>query len=104
MTPVDFYGHVVWLTEEQGGRTSDQPPPGPDYRVTGHVPPYTIETGLASFWLRDFKPGEWSSPATGFWAINDNEGPNEVRSGSVVVVTEGRRVVAYFHVEAVGAD
>jgi hypothetical protein len=104
MAPVSFRGHVIWLTEAQGGRTTDQAPPGPDYRVTGYVPPHTADNGLASFWIRDFEPGKWASTATAFWAIADNEGPREVRPGIVVVVTEGRRVVAYFHVDEVERD
>jgi hypothetical protein len=69
--------------------------------VTGYVPPYTVETGLASFWLADFTPGEWRSTATGWWLAVENVGPQELRPGSVVVVTEGARHVAYFHVDEV---
>ena len=32
---------------------------GEEYRVTGYVPPHSVEGGLASFWLRDLAPGEW---------------------------------------------
>jgi hypothetical protein len=97
-----FHGHVVWLTSDQGGRSSG-PPTGEEYRVTGYVPPHTVENGLASFWLRDFAPGEWQSSATGWWLAVENAGPQEVRPGSVVVVTEGARTVAYFHVHDVRA-
>jgi hypothetical protein len=90
------------LTSEQGGRSSG-PPTGEEYRVTGFVPPQTIEDGLASFWLRDFAPGKWRSSATGWWLVAENSGAQEVRPGSVVVVTEGARTVAYFHVDDVNA-
>jgi hypothetical protein len=98
----EFHGHVVWLTGEQGGRSSG-PPTGEEYRATGYVPPYTVETGLASFWLRDFEPGEWRSTATAWWLAVQNEGPQAVQPGSVVVVTEGAKAVGYFHVDDVPA-
>jgi hypothetical protein len=97
-----FHGHVVWLTSDQGGRSSG-PPTGAEYRVTGFVPPRTIEDGLASFWLVDFEPGAWRSPAVGWWLAVENVGAQEVRPGGVVVVTEGARTVAYFHVDEVRA-
>ena len=34
----------------------------------------------------------------------DNVSPHRVSPGAVIVVTEGRRVVAYFHVESMDAD
>ena len=49
-----FEGEVVWLTPEQGGRSSG-PPPTPaeqDYAATAFVPPRTVHTGLASFVMR----------------------------------------------------
>jgi hypothetical protein len=97
-----FHGHVVWLTSEQGARSSG-PPTGEEYRATGFVPPSTLDDGLASFWLRDFVPGEWRSTATGWWPIVENVGAQEVRPGSVVIVTEGARTVGYFHVDEVRA-
>jgi hypothetical protein len=93
-----FLGYVIWLTSEQSGRSSG-PPTKDEYRATGFVPPYTAETGLASFWLRDFAPGTWRSSATGWWLVAENAGAQEVKPGSVVVVTEGAKPVAYFHVE-----
>lgn len=69
--------------------------------MTGYVPPYTADDGLASFWLSDFAPGEWRSSATGWWPMVENVGPQAVRPGSVVVVTEGARTVAYFQVDDV---
>jgi hypothetical protein len=95
-----FHGRLVWVTGEQGGRSSG-PPTTEEYRVTGYVPPHTVNDGLASFWLRDFAPGEWQSSATGRWLAVENEGPQELRPGSIVVVTEGARTVAYFHVDDV---
>jgi hypothetical protein len=100
---ITFHGQVVWLTSDQGGRSSG-PPTGEEYRATGFVPPYTVESGLASFWLRDFEPGEWRSSATGWWLAVENESPQAVRPGSVVVVTEGPKAVGYFHVEEVRFD
>lgn len=91
---------MVWLTAEQGGRSSG-PPTGHEYRATGFVPPCTIDNGLASFWLRDFAGGEWRSTATGWWPMIENVGPQEVRSGSVVVITEAARTVGYFHADEV---
>lgn len=98
-----FEGEVVWLTAEQGGRSSGPPPPSSDwdYAVTAFVPPRTLDNGLASFVLRGFKTGHWRSPAEGRWLIVENGGAQAVHPGSVVVVTEGRRTVAYFHVHVV---
>jgi hypothetical protein len=43
----------------------------------------------------------WRSPADAGWLIVDNVPPYRVSDGEVLVVAEGRRVVAYFHVESV---
>lgn len=93
----------MWLTPEQGGRSSGPPPVSPDrdYAQTAFVPPHTFESGLASFVLRGFEDGEWTSTAEGRWLLEENDGEQLVKPGSVVVVTEGARVVAYFHVERV---
>ncbi len=97
-----FHGHVVWLTREQGGRDSGPPPPtDQDFAATGYVPPATAESGLASFVLRVDDRQAWRSRADASWLVVENIAPYEVKPGAVVVVTEGVRVVAYFHVEAV---
>ena len=101
--PWPFHGRVVWLTQDQGGRDSGPPPPSPDwdYAHTAFVPPHTATTGLASFALRAFEAGSWASPAEGRWLIVPNKGDQLVTPGTVIVCTEGTRVVAYFHVERV---
>lgn len=98
-----FQGRVVWLTPEQGGRATGPPPPSNerDYAHTAFVPPHTAHTGLASFALRGFQHGDWTSPAEGCWLIVENDNEQRVEPGSVIVCTEGVRVVAYFHVDAV---
>jgi hypothetical protein len=98
-----FRGRVVWLTPEQGGRSSGPPPPSTewDYAHTAFVPPHTLDSGLASFALRHFQPGAWTSPAEGRWLLVENGGDHRVEPGTVVVCTEGHRVVAYFHVERI---
>ena len=98
-----FHGRVVWLTAEQGGRSTG-PPTGEEFRATGYVPPNDASNGLASFWLRGLAPGEWKSSAIGWWLAVENAGPQAVQPGSVVVVTEGARDVAYFHVDGVRSD
>jgi hypothetical protein len=95
-----FHGYVVWLTREQGGRDSG-PPPTPiyhDYAATGFVPPATLDSGLASVALRVSDRTVWRSEADARWLVVDNVPPHRVSEGDVIVVTEGRRVVAYFHV------
>lgn len=97
-----FTGTVVWLTPEQGGRDcipvrSD----GLGYASTAYVPPNTAVNGLASFVLHHFKPGSLRSAADGRWLVVENEGCCRIEAGSLVVVTEGPRVTAYFHVEHV---
>lgn len=101
--PWRFAGRVVWLTPEQGGRSSGPPPVSAerDYAQTAFVPPHTVESGLASFVLRGFEDAAWTSTAEGRWLVVENDGDQLVEPGSVVVVTEGTRVVAYFHVERV---
>jgi hypothetical protein len=94
-------GHVVWLTVEQGGRVSGPPPTKCDYAHTAYVPPHTVDIGLASFVLRGYEPGAWTSRASGRWLDVRNEGVYRIEPGSVVVCTEGRRSVAYFHVDGV---
>ena len=98
-----FRGEVVWLTAEQGGRSSG-PPPTPDhqdYAATAYVPPATLDDGLASFVLRVADRSAWRSEAEAAWLGSENEGVHWVRQGSVAVVTEGSRPVAYFHVREV---
>ena len=98
-----FRGEVVWLTAEQGGRQSG-PPPTPedqDYAATAFVPPATVNDGLASFVLRVADRSAWRSEAEGAWLVVENDGLQRVEPGSVVVVTEGPRPVAHFHVRDV---
>ena len=96
-----FLGRVVWLTADQGGRSSGPPvtPAEHDYAATGFVPPHTAETGLASFVLKTEHPGSWTSAAEAGWLVTQDDPRFHVRPGTVVVVTEGPRNVAYFHVE-----
>jgi len=97
-----FRGSIVWLTPEQGGRATGPPLPRqqwPYYAATAYVPPHTAATGLASFVLRDFQPGAWRSQAQGRWLVVGNEGDQAVQQGSVVVITEGARDVAFFVIE-----
>ena len=101
--PFPFEGEVVWLTPEQGGRPTGPPPASEDhdYAHVAHVPPHAAETGAASFVLRGFESGAWRSPAEGRWLVVQNDGDQLLRPGSVAVVTEGKRPVAYFHVHRV---
>ena len=102
--PLRFHGIVVWLTEDQGGRRTGPPVPTAerDYAATGFVPPLTVETGLASLVVRPATPGAWRSVADAGWLVGDYRYPHEVASGDIIVVTEGPKVVGYFHVESVG--
>jgi hypothetical protein len=98
-----FLGRTVWLTADQGGRSSGPPvtPVDRDYAATAFVPPHTVETGLASFVLRAKDPGSWTSAAEAGWLVIQDDPRFHVHPGTVVVVTEGARNVAYFHVETV---
>jgi hypothetical protein len=100
---LSFVGEIVWLTSEQGGRSSGPPatPEDQDYAATAFVPPAAIEAGLASFVVRVSDRAAWRSRATAQWLIVVNEGVHRVHRGSVVVVTEGPRPVAFFHVAEV---
>ncbi|MFC9997754.1 hypothetical protein [Nocardia sp. NPDC127526] len=98
-----FRGQMVWLTADQGGRSSGPPetPAGHDYATTAFVPPHSAE-GLASWGMRVEDRSAWRSPASAGWLIVENTGAYTVEAGSVVVVTEGPcRVVGYFHVDEV---
>jgi hypothetical protein len=100
--PLPFHGYVVWLTREQGGRDSG-PPPTPaeqDYAATGFVPPADADSGLASVVLRVRDRTAWQSTADARWLVVDNVPPHRVSEGDVIVITEGRRVVACFHVDS----
>lgn len=98
-----FRGDIVWLTEAQGGRASGPPatPIDQDYAATAFVPPATLNEGLASFVLRVEDRGAWRSEAKGDWLAVSNEGDHWIDVGTLVVVTEGPKVVAYFHVREV---
>jgi hypothetical protein len=95
-----FRGEVVWLTHDQGGRASGPPPtpPDQDYAATAYVPPATASDGLASFVIRATDRTAWRSAATATWLVVNNEGQQSIEPGAVVIVTEGSRPVAYFHV------
>jgi hypothetical protein len=99
-----FRGQVIWLTPDQGGRRRgaiwdlDRA----DYCHTAHVPPHGDEEGgVASSCLRGFEPGKWASPAEGRWLLVENAGLQLVVPGAVIVVNEGARVTAYFHVHEI---
>ena len=103
--PLPFHGYVVWLTADQGGRSSG-PPPTPldrDFAATGFVPPATAQSGLASIVLRVSDRTAWRSAAEGRWLVVDNVAPHTVSVGDLIVITEGERTVAYFHVEDIDA-
>lgn len=102
--PLRFHGTVVWLTEEQGGRGTGPPAATDehDYMATGFVPPSNVRTGLASLVVRPTTNGAWRSFADAGWLVGDYPYPHDVVEGDVIVVTEGPRVVGYFHVETVG--
>lgn len=101
--PYPFVGEVVWLTPEQGGRTKGVPPvvEGLSYTHVAYVPPFGLAEGAASFVLRSWNPEAWRSPAEGRWLFAENEGLQNVRPGSMIVVAEGPRTVAYFTVHSV---
>jgi hypothetical protein len=94
--PLPFHGSVVWLTTDQGGRSSG-PPPTPldqDYAAAGYVPPATAESGLASIVLRMSNSAAWRSAADARWLVGDNVPPHRVGVGDIIVVMEGPRIVA----------
>lgn len=100
--PYPFVGEVIWLTPEQGGRARGIPAftDGQSYAHVAHVPPSTPAEGTASFVLRGWNPKAWRSPAEGRWLLVENEGPQLIVPGSLVVVAEGSQVVAYFSVQS----
>ena len=101
-----FEGEIIWLTPEQGGRASG-PPPTPleqDYAATAFVPPHTVQRGLASFFVRAEDRTAWRSRAAAGWLVVDNTGDQAVGPDTMIVITEGPRTVAYFHVEQVRPD
>ena len=98
-----FDGEVVWLTPEQGGRSSGPPltPDGQDYASTAYIPPATVHTDFASFIIRAVDRTAWRSAASAAWLVVENEGAYRVADGTVLVVTEGACDVAHFHVHRV---
>ena len=99
-----FRGWITWLTPEQGGRR-DRP---------AHSPPdMALLRGdsLRSAAYRRHRPGlirpaelrcrAWRSCAEGRWLATEVSGEQVVKPGSMIAVTEGSRVVAYFTVERV---
>jgi hypothetical protein len=59
------------------------------------------DRGLASVILRVQDRKAWRSQADAAWLVVDNAPPHRAVEGYVIVVTEGRREVAYFHVQAI---
>jgi SOS-response transcriptional repressor LexA len=99
--PFPFKGEVIWLTPEQGGRPAGPPSDPSSYAQVAHVPPFTVETGTASFLLRRFDPSRLRSPAEGKWLVVENAGAQRVQPGTIVVLTEGQNTVAIFRVALV---
>jgi len=101
-----FEGEIIWLTPEQGGRASGPPPTprGQDYAATAFVPPHTERSGLASFVVRVEDRTAWRSRGFAGWLVVDDSGDQAVAAGTVIVVTEGPRPVAFFRVDYVRAD
>jgi hypothetical protein len=99
--PWPYRGRVVWLTAEQGGRPSVPQLSGRPYAVLGFVPPATALTGSYSFYLWGWDPAALTSAAEGAWLFAENAGDRPVVPGTVIVVTEVHKIVAYFHVEEV---
>ncbi|WP_157514300.1 hypothetical protein [Nocardia concava] len=101
-----FRGWILWLTPDQGGRSSGPPltPPDHDYAATAFVPPHGAAEGQASFVLRVEDRSAWRSPAGAAWLIVENTGAYTIPVGSVVVITEGLKIVGYFHVDELIED
>jgi hypothetical protein len=100
--PYPMHGEVEWLSPEDGGRK--KPPVGPTYAVTGHRSDVALDAGLASFVLRGFDPTKSRSRADGRWLFPEVAGEFAIKPGVTVVVTEGRRPVAFFHIDAVDGN
>ena len=99
-----YRGTLVWLSNEEGGRSSGPPAQAPDrdfYATTAFVPPHTVETGLASFVIRGFDPNGMTSPAEARWLVPGVGDFQAIEPGAIVVVTEGARTVAHFRVDEV---
>src|ERR1035437_10561552 len=104
LVAVPFHGYVVWLTADRGGRSSGPLPPlGQDFAATAYVPPAT-----AQVW-----PGLNRAPGLeqdcvalcgGCEAARGGQRASaSSRFGDLIVVTEGARTVAHFHVEDIDA-
>jgi hypothetical protein len=63
--------------------------------LTATFLPATVHSGLASFVIRTADSTAWRSAATAAWLIVENEGAYSIDDGTVLVVTEGARDVAY---------
>ena len=100
--PLPLHGVLVWLTNDQGGRRSGPPttPAADVYAATAYIPPATARDGLASFVLSADDRTCWRTRAAGDWLVASPVGAVVV-PGTVVVITEGDRDVAYFHVDSI---
>jgi hypothetical protein len=68
------------------------------------VPPHTLESTQATFMLRGFDPDLRTAPAQARWLVPGLGDFQAIEPGAVVVVTEGARTVAHFHVDMVDDD
>ena len=60
--------------------------------------PWDANTGLASFVLGVTDRHSWTSPAEAAWLVPQDDERFRVLPGAVIVVTEGTKIVGYFHV------
>jgi hypothetical protein len=71
------------------------------YAATAYLPPWTAVTGLASFMISVTNRQSWTSAVEAGWLAPRDDERLLVRPRAVLVVTEGVKIVGYFHVEEV---
>jgi hypothetical protein len=97
-----MHGDIEWIASDAGGRKS--PPAGPTFATTAWRETIGPQKGTASFVLRGFAPTWERSPADGRWLFNQTDAALKVTAPEVVIVAEGAKPVARFHIYAVDSQ
>src|SRR5579862_7149066 len=96
--PFPFHGVLEWIPAEKGGRA--KPLPVSSFAAVGWRQDVGSD-GMASLLLRGFEPGRRRSRADARWLVPRADAQYVVSVGDVIIVGEGSRPVARFHVDAV---
>jgi hypothetical protein len=98
--PYPLQGVIEWLSPAEGGRQSG-PPADDGYAQIGWRESDGSVQDAASIVLRGFDPTQMTSPASAGWLSPEIARASNIKAGDNIVIAEGTRPVARFHVHRI---